>query len=264
MSKSKPHYDPKKRLQPLNMEGAHFNVTDQKKFQLAIKLLKESLFDKGASLFASDNLITWNKNLSFLREERYINFLQDPDFNLIEKSIVWRTYILLYFAKMALGVEGDFLECGCHKGSTAYQVIKDYDLIKLGKKYWLYDLFELKEGEEHSQQLDDGNSTVYEDTVARFSKFPNVEVIKGSVPESFKKGFPESISFCHIDMNHPAPEAEALQLVLPKLNKGGIIIFDDYGWWGYSAQKAAIDPIVRSFGQEILELPTGQALLIKS
>ena len=42
------------------------------------------------------------------------------------------------------------------------------------------------------------------------------------------------------------------------------IIDSDYGWWGYSAQTAAIDPIVRFFGQEILELPTGQALLIKS
>ena len=65
-------------------------------------------------------------------------------------------------------------------------------------------------------------------------------------------------------MNQPAPEAGALQAVLPKLNKGGIITFDDYGWWGYSSQKAALDPMIQSFGQEILELPTGQALLIKS
>ena len=264
MSKSKPHYDPEKRLQPLNMEGAHFNVTDQKKFKLAIKLLKESLFDKGASLFASDNLITWNKNLSFLREDRYVKFLKDPDFNLIEKSIVWRTYILLYFAKMALDVEGDFLECGCHRGSTAFQVVTDFGLMKKGKRYWLYDLFEVNDREKKAQYSDHLNSNIYEETVARFSKFPNVEVIKGSVPDSFIKGFPESISFCHIDMNHPVPEAEALKVVLPKLNKGGIIIFDDYGWWGYSAQKAAIDPIVQSFGEEILELPTGQALLIKS
>ena len=95
----------------------------------------------------------------------------------------------------------------------------------------------------------------------------NVTLIKGlfeNTLPNFKEQMIGGISFCHIDMNHPAPEAEALQVVLPKLNKGGIIIFDDYGWWGYSAQKAAIDPIVRSSGQEILELPTGQALLIKS
>ncbi|MDC0431556.1 class I SAM-dependent methyltransferase [Paracoccaceae bacterium] len=264
MSYRKPHYDPEQRLQPVHMEGAHFNVTDPQKFQLAIKLLKESLFDEGASLFASDNLITWNKNLSFLRQDRFINFLNDPDFDVIEKSIVWRTYILLYFAKMALQVEGDFLECGCCKGSTAHQVITDYDLAKHGKKYWLYDLFEWKEGDEHTQRPAHANPKMYDDIVARFSKFSNVEIIKGNVPDSFKEGFPDLISFCHIDMNHPAPEAGALQAVLPKLNKGGIIILDDYGWWGYSSQKAAVDPIIRFFGQEILELPTGQALLIKS
>ena len=78
-----------------------------------------------------------------------------------------------------------------------------------------------------------------------------------------REGFPDSIAFCHIDMNHPAPEAGALREVLPRLSKGGAIIFDDYGWWWYSAQKRALDPIARSLGQEILELPTGQGLLIK-
>jgi hypothetical protein len=64
-------------------------------------------------------------------------------------------------------------------------------------------------------------------------------------------------------MNHPTPEAGALVKVLPKLAYGGFVILDDYGWWGYSAQKIALDKIAQSFGQEILELPTGQALLIK-
>ena len=42
-----------------------------------------------------------------------------------------------------------------------------------------------------------------------------------------------------------------------------MIIFDDYGWWGYSAQKKVLDPIAKEFGETILELPTGQGLLIK-
>ena len=103
---------------------------------------------------------------------------------------------------------------------------------------------------------------MYEDVVERFSEYENVKIIKGFVPESFSEGFPESIAFCHIDMNHPAPESGALKAVLPKLVKGGVVIFDDYGWWVYSAQKIALDKIALSFGHRILELPTGQGILI--
>jgi predicted O-methyltransferase YrrM len=99
--------------------------------------------------------------------------------------------------------------------------------------------------------------------VERFADRPFVKVIKGSVPESFTGGFPDRIAFAHIDMNHPAPEAGALSAVLPRLSKGGIVVFDDYGWWGYGDQKIALDPIAAAHGLKILELPTGQAILIK-
>jgi len=244
------------------MMGNHFNITDPQKFQLALQLLKESLFDKGATLYSSDNVITWNKNLSFLRDERFKEILNEPKNSFVEKSIVWRTYILIYFANIAAKADGDFVECGCHTGFTANEVIKNIGLDKIGKNYWLYDLFEWKEGDEHTRFEGHKNEKMYEDTVARFSDYSNVKVIKGSVPESFSFGFPDKISFCHVDMNHPTPEAGALNAVLPRLSKGGVVILDDYGWWGYSAQKSALDPIVKSFNMDILELPTGQGVLI--
>ena len=107
------------------------------------------------------------------------------------------------------------------------------------------------------------NPRMYDDVVARFAAYPFVRVIRGAVPDSFAQGFPDRIAFAHIDMNHPVPEAAALEAVLPRLSSGGAIIFDDYGWWGYSAQKIALDPIVARHGLKLLELPTAQALLIK-
>ena len=249
-------------LQPLAMHGGHFNVKDKKKFNEAISLLKESLFDDGATMLCSDNLITWNRNLSFLREDRYQRILNDPRGSLAEKATIWRLYILLYFARTSLGLEGDFVECGTYKGTTAWWVLQDCDLENRGKQYWLYDLFEWRDGDQHTKLAEHDNSKMYDDVASRFAQYRNVNIIKGRVPESFSEGFPEAIAFCHIDMNHPAAEAGALEAVLPKLAKGGFIVFDDYGWWGYSKQKAALDPIAESFGQQILELPTGQAILI--
>lgn len=255
--------NPNLRLQPVNMTGVNFNVTDMEKFNRAVQLLRESVFDGGATMFCSDNIITWNRNLSFLREDRFQAKLNDTKRSDVEKSIIWRTYILLYFAELALGLEGDFVECGVYEGTTALDVLEKCDLKKHGKEYWLYDLFEWNEGDKHTPLSELKNPNLYENTLSRFSEYANVHIIKGSVPESFSGGFPDSVAFCHIDMNHATPEAGALTEVLPKLVKGGFVILDDYGWWGYSAQKIALDKIAKSFGQEILELPTGQALLIK-
>lgn len=168
-----------------------------------------------------------------------------------------------YFAKYSSAADGDFIELGCHTGYTAHQLLQNIDLLKMGKKYYLYDLFEWKEGDGHTLLDGHKNPNMHEDVVNRFKAYPNVQIVKGSVPESFSQGLPEKVSFCHIDMNHPAPETGALKAVLPRLQKGGAIVFDDYGWWGYSAQKAGLDPIASESGLEILELPTGQGVLLK-
>lgn len=252
-----------KRINAQSMIGHNYNIVDKKKFDQAIQLLKESLFDKGATLFASDNIITWNRNLSFLREDFYRGGLENDGQSIYEKSIVWRTYILLYFAELASRCDGDFVEMGCLKGYTASRIIERLDFVKLGKRFFLYDLFEWKEGDEHSRHTALDNPNLYEEVKERFCLFDFVTVIKGSVPESFKDGFPDKIAFAHIDMNHPDPEVGALKAVLPRLVKGGAVVLDDYGWWWYSAQKIALDPIIREHGFNVLELPTGQGLILR-
>lgn len=64
-------------------------------------------------------------------------------------------------------------------------------------------------------------------------------------------------------MNSAEPEAAAVREILPRLSDGGIVVLDDYGWWDYSDQKIAIDPIVAIHGLSVMELPTGQGVIIK-
>lgn len=67
----------------------------------------------------------------------------------------------------------------------------------------------------------------------------------------------------HIDMNSAAPEIGALELLFDRVAPGGIVIFDDYGWLLHAKQKEAEDRFMAERGHKILELPTGQGLLIK-
>jgi len=251
------------KLQPMGMRGANFNIVDPEKFDTAIKLLAESIGATRAALFCADNLITWNRNLSFLREDFFANIVRDEKIDAVQRSTIWRIYILLHFAELASVVEGDFVEIGCNRGFTAEQVIRKIDLSSQGKQYYLYDLFEWKEGDLHSHLESHDDPEMYQKVVERFAPYGHVHIIKGCVPDSFSLGFPEKIAFAHIDMNQPAPEAAAWEAVLPRLSKGGAIIFDDYGWWDYSAQKVALDPIAEAHGIKILELPTGQGLALK-
>ena len=218
---SQPETTSPTKLKPIRMDGVNFNIIDNEKFKHAISLLRESLFDGGETLFCANNLITWNKNYSFLRQDFFLNILNDKEAGTIEKSIIWRTYILLFFAEYSSSVEGDYLECGCYEGTTAHTVIKKINFSSLGKEYYLYDLFEWKEGDVHTKYSTHNNPNFHEEVVQKFAKYPFAYVIKGYVPQSFSEKFPEKVAFAHIDMNAPDPEAGALKAIIPKLSKGG-------------------------------------------
>tara|TARA_B100001094_G_scaffold232491_1_gene227334 strand:- start:138 stop:386 length:249 start_codon:yes stop_codon:yes gene_type:complete len=65
---------------PLSMGGVNYNVIDEEKFNRGLELLMESI-DPGASssFFCSDNMITWNRNLSFLRDEQFVKTLNSKE-----------------------------------------------------------------------------------------------------------------------------------------------------------------------------------------
>ena len=109
---------------------------------------------------------------------------------------------------------------------------------------------------EHSPRL-------YDRVRARFERWPNVTVTRGKVPDILATVAPERIAFMHIDMNNAAAELGAMERLFDRLATGGIVVLDDYGWTGYRDQKAAADAFAADRGLSVLELPTGQGMLLK-
>ena len=96
-----------------------------------------------------------------------------------------------------------------------------------------------------------------------FAPFPRAKLVRGLVPDSLPTQKIDKVCYLCIDMNIAAPERAAMEYFWDKLVSGALVIFDDYGWAGYKEQKDTLDDFARSRGVEILNLPTGQGLLIK-
>ena len=138
------------------------------------------------------------------------------------------------------------------------------------RRYFLFDTFSgfnpqllLPEESFRIQQYGDTYKDTYQRVVEGFSDFKNVQIIKGTVPESLQGRDINAVSFLHLDMNSALPEVEALQFFWPKLTAGALVLMDDYAYIGYEPQHQALDEVAQSLGYEILSLPTGQGLLIK-
>ncbi|WYX15476.1 hypothetical protein WJ974_02785 [Achromobacter xylosoxidans] len=67
----------------------------------------------------------------------------------------------------------------------------------------------------------------------------------------------------HLDLNNAEAEIGALDMLFDRMVPGAVLILDDYGWLYYRAQKDAEDPWFARRGYRVLELPTGQGMVIK-
>ncbi len=214
-------------------------------------------------LFAGDNLITIDKNLSFLTDKPFMTAFNAHATTRIERGLVWRIMTVLWGARNGLRLEGDFIECACYKGITARIVC---DTIDFGsypdRRYYLYDLFEHDESMPHHHMLEH-SSTLFEEVKDRFAHLSNVTVTQGRVPDSFSQALPEKIAFLHLDLNNAEAEIAVLDILFERMVPGAVMVLDDYGWLGYRAQKIAEDDWLAKRGYHVLELPTGQGLLIK-
>ena len=98
---------------------------------------------------------------------------------------------------------------------------------------------------------------------ANYSEWPNIKIIQGAVPGVLRTLRMERVAFLHLDMNCAYPEREALEHFWKTLTPGGVVLLDDYAYFGNENLAEAIDAAALSLGAEILSLPTGQGLIIK-
>lgn len=216
-----------------------------------------------AGAYAGDNLFTYHRNLSFLEDKAFMEAFRRHATTDIEQAVLWRISVVLWGVRNGLRLEGDFVECACYKGTTARIVCDTVDFASHSDRhYYLYDLFDHDPTQPH-HAMPEHSKQLFAWVKQRFSDFPNVTVTQGKVPETLNDVAPEKVAFMHLDMNNADAEIGALEVLFDRMVPGAVLVLDDYGWLGYRAQKDAEDPWFAQRGYRVLELPTGQGLVIK-
>jgi hypothetical protein len=231
--------------------------------------------------YNSDSLLVYDKNLSFLRDERFMSAYRRGvhSGHKIGRAgglgedihIEWRVHVACWAARRACALPGSFVECGVNTGILSLAVCDYVDFNSTGKDFYLFDTFA---GIPESQMLADEraarvreNEDLYEECfeVARrnFAPFPRARLVRGPVPDTLPAAPIDRVCYLSIDMNIVQPEIAAMEYFWDRLVPGAAVILDDYGWKSYHLQQEAHDRFAASRGVPVLLLPTGQGLIIK-
>ncbi len=225
----------------------------------------------GERMWATDNLIAVMRNRTWEWDEKYMaafhEFIVEEE---EEKRAIWRMHGNVWAAGHCLHVPGDFVECGVFRGHTAAVICRYHDFASVPKRFYLYDTFaglpETTSTEKERSGWDkfkDNPDQLEAFVRDRFKEYPNAVIVKGIVPQSFAQAVPDKIAYLHIDMNSEAAEMGALEWLFDRVSPSGFVMFDDFGRRHYRNQTVSQLKFMLARGHHILELPTGQGMVVK-
>lgn len=176
-----------------------------------------------------------------------------------------RCYILFQFAKQAAELHGDVAEVGVYKGGTAKLLALTF-LPRAKKTVHLFDTFEgmpPAEAEKDHHREGDLGDTSLEAVQRQLQDCDNVQLYKGRFPDT--AGAIENSRFCmvHIDADIYRSVKDSCEFFYPRLERGGIMVFDDYGFISCPGARKAVDEFFSDKAELPVYLPSGQCVVMR-
>ena len=187
----------------------------------------------------------------------------------VDPGLQWRVHQAMWCAANCMNIEGDFVECGTGKGLMMSAVLDSLPNWNTSvKRLLLFDTFSPFGIDPSSgmNSVEHGLRGTYasniEDVAENFSEWQRVELIEGFLPETLPQGNIEKIALLHIDLNHAPAEVAVVRALWPKIQRGGIMLLDDYAQ--VQQQNDAMNQLAKELLFEILTTASGQGIVIKS
>ena len=177
-------------------------------------------------------------------------------------------------------VPGDFAECGCWKGLSAYitcRMIRESSQVP--REFHIFDSFEGglsdKTAEDRGarsiaedHEMDEKNyfASTMDQLEKALSGFDFYTLNKGWIPERFPAYEDRQFAFVNLDVDLYEPTRDSFDFFFPRLSSGGIIYCDDYNASFFPGAKKAIDECVLRHGGEVamvFEIPLNAVFVLK-
>jgi O-methyltransferase len=180
---------------------------------------------------------------------------------------IYRCYELWSLVQSLKEMEGDILEVGVWRGGTGAILCKALEKNTKTNVY-LADTFTgvvkatendtVYRGGEHS----DTSDKIVSDLLAKVNA-TNYTILKGIFPDDFRSTIKISkLKLCHIDVDTYLSAKEIFDYAWPLLEVGGVVVFDDYGFWTCEGVTNYFNDLQLSNGRKIHNL-NGHGLIIK-
>jgi O-methyltransferase len=183
---------------------------------------------------------------------------------------IYRCFELWHLCGQVKAIEGDVLEVGVWRGGTGALLGAATRAFGSDCTVWLADTFagvpktdpayDTKyEGGEHA----DTSEAIVRDLVSSLS-LTNVKILTGLFPETTGGVIADRrIRLCHIDVDSYASARDVFNWVWPRLTSGGVVVFDDFGFWGCEGVVTAVHEISAE-GAVVIHNLNGHALVVKA
>lgn len=231
----------------------------------SFKIFKDT--ETQTSKYFSEGMYVVDHNMGFLENVKFMAVFNELAENDHEKGTLWRSHIMTWAFERGCKLPGDLVECGVYRGFRSAVATHYTNFLESTKTLWLYDTWngvpndQLNSGHSANSKFKDSNNLIA--VQERFKKFNNVKIIQGRVPEVLIDHAPDQISFLHIDVNSAQAELGTLKYLFPRLSNGAVCLLDDVGSIYYHENYKQTSNWLSDQGYSIMELPTGQGIVIK-
>lgn len=201
--------------------------------------------------------------LPLWEDDEYFSELrqQITGYTLVDKP---QCYMLYQYAKHVAELPGDVAEVGAYKGGTARLLAKVFE--PTDKIIHLFDTFSGMPPSDSNRDVHtegDFSDTSLGSIKSYLHDCQNVRLYQGLFPDTSEPV--EKASFCliHIDVDIYRSAMDCCEFFYSRMEKGGIMVFDDYGIPDCPGIKMAVDEFFGDKPEYPCYLPTGQCIVIR-
>jgi hypothetical protein len=166
-------------------------------------------------------------------------------------------------------VAGDTAECGVRYGKSSFFML--HGLGDRERPHHLCDSFEglsapsAIDVDRHRREPWKAGDLSADERIAReqLRDFPQCVFHRGWIPDCFAGLEDRRFALVHVDVDLYEPTRAAFEFFYPRLSPGGAIVCDDYGLATCPGARKSIDEFFADKPDAPIELPSGQALVVR-